>query len=177
VKPLERTGKAGTLLLGGVAALAVSIGIGRFFYTPLLPIMQRQVGFGSRCGGLIASVNFTGYLVGTLIAALIPKGGTRLIVFRVALIVAVLLAAILFGGAFMAITALVLGLGREAAKGQGFAVLTAGFGVGTDSGPTRGGLSRRGARGRLQRSAARFGRSDSHRSPLSRACGYASASA
>ena len=52
---------------------------------------------------------------------------------------AALLAAILFGGTFMAITALVLALGREAAKGQGFAVLTAGFGVGQILGPLMAG--------------------------------------
>jgi MFS family permease len=53
--------------------------------------------------------------------------------------VAALLAAVLFGGTFMAITALVLALGREAAKGQGFAVLTAGFGVGQILGPLAAG--------------------------------------
>jgi len=65
------------------------MGIGRFFYTPLLPLMQRDVGFDSDVAGLIASVNFVGYLVGTLIAALIPKGRTRLFVFRFALITSI----------------------------------------------------------------------------------------
>ena len=52
---------------------------------------------------------------------------------------AALLSAIFFGGTFMAITALVLALGRETAKGQGFAILTAGFGLGQILGPLAAG--------------------------------------
>ena len=66
------------------------MGIGRFFYTPLLPLMQREVGFGPDTAGLIASVNFVGYLLGTLAAVLVPKGRARLIVFRAALIASIL---------------------------------------------------------------------------------------
>jgi predicted MFS family arabinose efflux permease len=77
------------LLLGGFLALAVGIGIGRFFYTPLLPLMQRSVGFGSDVAGLIASVNFVGYLLGALIAALVPKGRRRLLVFRLSLMASI----------------------------------------------------------------------------------------
>ena len=65
------------------------MGIGRFFYTPLLPLMQRGVGFGPDTAGLIASVNFVGYLLGTLAAVLVPKGRARLFVFRAALIVSI----------------------------------------------------------------------------------------
>ena len=48
---------------------------------------------------------------------------------------AALAAAIFFGGTFMAITALILAVGRQSARGQGFAVLTAGFGLGQILGP------------------------------------------
>jgi MFS family permease len=82
-------GSAGRLLLGGVLALCVTMGIGRFFYTPLLPLMQRDVGFGPDIAGLIASVNFVGYLLGSVAAVLVPKGRERLLVFRGALIVSV----------------------------------------------------------------------------------------
>src|SRR5438045_5178853 len=66
------------------------MGIGRFVYTPLLPLMQRETGFGPDTAGLIASVNFLGYLLGTVGAVLVPKGRTRLIVFRAALIASIL---------------------------------------------------------------------------------------
>ena len=82
-------GDAGRLLLGGALALCVAMGIGRFFYTPLLPLMQREVGFGPDTAGLIASVNFVGYLLGTLAAVLVPKGRARLVVFRAALIASI----------------------------------------------------------------------------------------
>jgi MFS family permease len=52
---------------------------------------------------------------------------------------AALLSAIFFGGTFMAITALILAVGRQGAKGQGFAVLTAGFGLGQIAGPLAAG--------------------------------------
>src|SRR5258708_7330366 len=52
---------------------------------------------------------------------------------------AALLSAIFFGGTFMAITALILAVGRQGARGQGFAVLTAGFGVGQIAGPLAAG--------------------------------------
>ena len=77
------------LLLGGFLALAVGMGIGRFFYTPLLPLMQRSVGFGSDVAGLIASVNFVGYLLGALIAALVPKERPPLLVFRLSLMASI----------------------------------------------------------------------------------------
>jgi len=85
----ESFANAGRLLLGGILSFTVCMGIGRFYYTPLLPLMQMQVGFGSEVAGLIASVNFIGYLVGTLLAALVPKGSTRLLLFRVSLIASI----------------------------------------------------------------------------------------
>ena len=88
IRPLA-DGRAGRLLLGGLLALCVAMGIGRFFYTPLLPLMERDVGFGPDTAGLIASVNFVGYLLGTVAAVLVPKGRVRLIVFRGALIASV----------------------------------------------------------------------------------------
>ncbi|KQT82192.1 YbfB/YjiJ family MFS transporter [Aurantimonas sp. Leaf443] len=73
------------LLLGGFLTLAIVMGIGRFYYTPLLPLMQAQYGFGPDKAGLIAAANFAGYLAGSLLASLAPRGGARLAAFRLGL--------------------------------------------------------------------------------------------
>ncbi len=60
------------LTLAGFAALALAMGIGRFAYTPLLPLMLEDGLLSLADGGLIASVHFLGYLMGALIAAKLP---------------------------------------------------------------------------------------------------------
>ena len=62
---------------GGLVALAAGIGIGRFVYTPILPFMAEELGLDPAEGGLVASANFLGYLLGALAAARVPMPGGR----------------------------------------------------------------------------------------------------
>ena len=78
------------LLLGGFLTLAIVMGIGRFYYTPMLPLMQSDYGFGPGVAGFIAASNFAGYLIGSLAAALVPNGAPRLLAFRLGLLASVL---------------------------------------------------------------------------------------
>lgn len=54
------------LALAGLAALALAQGIGRFAFTPLLPMMQDDAGVSLAQGGALAAANYLGYLLGAM---------------------------------------------------------------------------------------------------------------
>jgi predicted MFS family arabinose efflux permease len=79
----------GTTLTGGIAALVIAMGVGRFAFTPILPVMQAGAGLTPEAAGLLASLNYLGYFLGALTAGLVPHGPRRTAVFRAALVVSV----------------------------------------------------------------------------------------
>jgi len=54
------------IALAGLAALAVAMGVGRFAFTPVLPMMQLDSGLSVAQGGWLASANYLGYFAGAL---------------------------------------------------------------------------------------------------------------
>jgi predicted MFS family arabinose efflux permease len=62
--PARRSALA--VALAGLIALAVGMGIGRFAFTPILPMMQEDAGVSIATGGWLASANYLGYLAGAL---------------------------------------------------------------------------------------------------------------
>jgi predicted MFS family arabinose efflux permease len=48
--------------------LAVAIGVGRFGFTPILPMMQKDAGLSLAAAGWLASSNYVGYFIGALSA-------------------------------------------------------------------------------------------------------------
>lgn len=72
-------------VVGGMAALAAAMGIGRFAFTPLLPWMQADAGFDNAAAGWIAGLNYLGYLVGVLAAGLVEDATLRRRVLGLAL--------------------------------------------------------------------------------------------
>ncbi|MFJ9373048.1 YbfB/YjiJ family MFS transporter [Streptomyces sp. NPDC101455] len=54
------------------AALAAGMGVGRFVYTPILPLMHSQAGLSTGAGAHLATANYVGYLLGALAGTLLP---------------------------------------------------------------------------------------------------------
>lgn len=59
-------------VLVGMTALAGAMGIGRFALTPIMPLMQQDVGLTITQGSWLAVGNYLGYLVGALACIAIP---------------------------------------------------------------------------------------------------------
>ncbi|OYW89584.1 MAG: MFS transporter, partial [Alishewanella sp. 32-51-5] len=57
------------VLLAGFFSQLLCLGVARFAYTPLLPLMQQQSILDDASGGYLAAVNYLGYMSGALLAA------------------------------------------------------------------------------------------------------------
>lgn len=58
--------------IAGALALAAAMGIGRFAFTPLLPLMAREGQLDLAFGGWLAAANYVGYFAGALTATQVP---------------------------------------------------------------------------------------------------------
>lgn len=65
----DTTLQAWQVIAGGILALVLCIGVARFAYTPLLPLMQQQAGLSDLAAGWLAATNYMGYMSGALLAA------------------------------------------------------------------------------------------------------------
>lgn len=55
-------------VIGATLIIACAMGIGRFAYTPLLPLMVAEFSWDFAAAGDVASANFLGYMVGAILA-------------------------------------------------------------------------------------------------------------
>ncbi|VTU31203.1 Major Facilitator Superfamily protein [Variovorax sp. PBS-H4] len=76
------------ICLAGLIALAIAMGIGRFAFTPMLPLMIRAGSADVAAGGWLAAANYAGYLLGALTTARLPLAPQRVALLALALIVA-----------------------------------------------------------------------------------------
>ena len=78
------------VLVAGISSLILMLGIARFAYTPLLPIMQQQANLGISEAGWLAGINYIGYFCGAVIASFIGNLIIKDKLYRLGLLIAVL---------------------------------------------------------------------------------------
>lgn len=86
---MEHNQEAWRVALAGALALAVAMGIGRFAFTPLLPMMLHDGVIDLTTGGWLATANYLGYFIGALLCMALRGSATRFI--RIGLAATVLL--------------------------------------------------------------------------------------
>ena len=79
--------------IAGICSLIVTVGVARFSYSLLLPVMQEGAGLTELGGGWLASTNFMGYMFGVLLAASIHNLNYKYNLHRVYLILSVMTSA------------------------------------------------------------------------------------
>ncbi len=77
------------VMTAGIFSLLLTLGVARFAYTPLLPLMQQQAGLGVAEAGWLAAINYAGYLSGALLAMLVGDLVLKDRLYRIGLVVAV----------------------------------------------------------------------------------------
>jgi predicted MFS family arabinose efflux permease len=90
-RPLQ----AWQVIAGGICGLVLTIGLARFAYTPLLPLMQAQAGLNDVAGGWLASINYLGYMSGALLAAWIDDARLRQRLYSVGLVLSLAITALM----------------------------------------------------------------------------------
>ncbi|MEO3677935.1 YbfB/YjiJ family MFS transporter [Rheinheimera fenheensis] len=78
------------VLLAGFFSQLLCLGVARFAYTPLLPLMQQQQVLDDASGGYLAGVNYLGYMAGALLAASLSNLQLKDTLYRLGLLLAVL---------------------------------------------------------------------------------------
>ncbi len=66
------------IAVAGLVALAVAMGIGRFAFTPILPMMLHDSVVDLHAASWLASANYLGYLTGALLCTFVPLFWSRL---------------------------------------------------------------------------------------------------
>ncbi len=71
---------------GALAGLAAAMGLGRFVYTPILPLMQDQAGISPGSTAIVATFNYLGYFLGALALAIRPRLAHSRVLMRASLL-------------------------------------------------------------------------------------------
>ena len=77
-KPINTPSRPWPIALAGMVSLGVAMGIGRFAFTPILPMMLNDGVVDLPAASWLASANYLGYLLGALLCTLQPWIWARL---------------------------------------------------------------------------------------------------
>ena len=83
------TRKAVLVCSAAMISLAIAMGVGRFAFTPMFPLMLRDGLLNNANGTLLATSNYLGYLLGAMLAGRIKAKPSLLLVFGLVSTVAV----------------------------------------------------------------------------------------
>lgn len=81
--------RAWQVITAGICALVLTVGLARFAYTPLLPVMRLDAGLTTAGGGWLATFNYLGYLAGTVLVARVGDMQLKFRFYRIGLVLAV----------------------------------------------------------------------------------------
>lgn len=76
--------------LRAAAGLAAAMGVGRFVYTPILPLMQQQAGLSPGDAAFVATANYLGYFLGAIALTVWSRWNRSRGLFRSAMVALVL---------------------------------------------------------------------------------------
>ena len=82
------------ILLAGILALVIGVGVARFAFTSLLPAMLEE-DLSIAFAGLLASINYVGYLSGSIFSIFIKDIHAKVKFFRIGLVLCILTSLIL----------------------------------------------------------------------------------
>ncbi|HKT97574.1 MAG TPA: YbfB/YjiJ family MFS transporter [Paraburkholderia sp.] len=86
LRPPVSTTERIKVITSGLCALILTVGLARFSYTPMLPIMRAHAGLSVVAGGWLATWNYAGYMAGTLIAANLSRLESKYFLYRIGLV-------------------------------------------------------------------------------------------
>ena len=82
-------GERAKVVTAGLCALALTVGLARFAYTPMLPVMRGEAGLTIVSGGWLATWNYGGYMAGALLAANLSRLESKYVLYRIGLVLGV----------------------------------------------------------------------------------------
>ena len=77
------------IIIAGIFAIITGVGVARFAFTSLIPSMLENY-LDITFAGILASLNFAGYLTGSILSVFIKDINQKVVLFRIGLVLAVL---------------------------------------------------------------------------------------